>query len=100
MTYVTIPDEKLKPGMKVHVKGWNKGCVFVYQKTEGGRHVLKTPKTQKIYFTTNQLQYIRANEPAPDLSKWKGRCRFHGTSNKYCCGNWTETKKVESVSGA
>lgn len=60
---IKIPPDKLKPGMKVHVQGWNKGCVFVYQGSEDGRHTLKTPKTQKTYYTTNTLQYIRKDEP-------------------------------------
>lgn len=89
MTYIKIPKDKLKIGMKVHVSGWNRGCVFLYQGEEGGRHKLLTPKTRKTFYTTNSLQYVRANQPEP-INFHKGMCRFHGSSNKYCCGNWTE----------
>ncbi len=41
MTYIKIPEDKLKIGMKVHVSGWNKGCVFLYQGEEDGRHLKK-----------------------------------------------------------
>jgi hypothetical protein len=44
---------------KCHVVGWHIGMVFVLQSIENGFFVLKTPKTNKIYKTKNQLSKLR-----------------------------------------
>jgi hypothetical protein len=56
---VKIAAEALKPGMKVHVHGWNFAAVFKYLKTEDGVHFLETLATHKKYKTTNDLFYVR-----------------------------------------
>ena len=58
-----IPENLLKEGYrsKCHVEGWNKGCVFIHEKTINGVHHLRTPKTGKLYMTTNRLMYTRMN---------------------------------------
>lgn len=61
--FVEVPLEILEARqgkrLKVHVKGWNKGCVFVYINTVNGTHFLKTPVGNKKYTTTNKLLFTR-----------------------------------------
>lgn len=49
-------------GKKCHVELWKTGCVFIYEGTENGLHILKTPKTNKIYKTNKRLLYTRADQ--------------------------------------
>lgn len=59
-----IPEERLPKhiGKKVHVQGWTHGCVFIYKGTIDGVHQLRTPRTHKLYKTTNPLCYTRMQE--------------------------------------
>ena len=64
-----VPNEVLarweRSGYKglVHVEGWKVGGQFLYKGTTDGEHTLETPKTRKIYKTTNRLLYVRNNTP-------------------------------------
>ena len=49
-------------GQRVHVAGWNAVCVFVYEGMQDGQHILRTPKTGKVYKTTNSLTCVRKDE--------------------------------------
>ncbi len=62
--FIEIPEKKLAKwkGKLVHVKGWNKGCVFTYEKTVDGVHHLRTPKTGKSFVTREALMYTRRKE--------------------------------------
>lgn len=42
-------------GKGVHVEGWNKACVFVLERIEGGKNYLITPRTGKRCTTTNNV---------------------------------------------
>ncbi len=59
-----IPQAKLDSGYKglVHVEGWNPGACFQYKGTVNGQHILMTPKTKKVYNTSNCLLYTKKNE--------------------------------------
>jgi len=43
----------------VHVEGWNKAAVFVFVGFENGQKKLKTPKTNRILYTKNNLIYTK-----------------------------------------
>ena len=62
--FVVITDDLLPThmGHLVHVEGWNPAAVFTYEGEELGRHQLRTPKTRKLYHTTNRLIYTRREE--------------------------------------
>lgn len=55
---------------QVHVDGWNKGAVFRLVSTNGRLHKLVTPKTGRIYVTSNRLYHI--NSRADNLRKQQG----------------------------
>lgn len=48
--FVVIENLTEAVGKMVHVWGWNKGCVFIYEGSQGLQHKLVTPKTKKVYF--------------------------------------------------
>ena len=61
-----IPKKILEnnPPKSVHVEGWNFACVFIYLGTDKyGIHKLMTPKTRRVYYTDNDLLYLRKDEP-------------------------------------
>lgn len=59
LSFPIIEDPTKFIGNKVHVDGWNIGCVFILRKTENGLHTLETPKYHKIYTTNNKLRQLR-----------------------------------------
>jgi hypothetical protein len=56
-----IPTDVLNKGYNayVHVEGWNKAAVFVFVGFENGQKKLKTPKTNRILYTNNNLLYTK-----------------------------------------
>lgn len=56
-----IPYDILNKGYNsyVHVEGWNKAAVFVFIGIENGKKKLKTPKTNRIIYTDNNLLYTK-----------------------------------------
>lgn len=62
---IQIATEHLSENLnkRVHVVGWNPKSVFLYLGTDlYGQHILRTPKTGKIYKTMNALAYTRRRE--------------------------------------
>jgi len=62
-----IPPHRLSQhqGKQVHVFGWNRGATFVYLRTVGGVHYLRTPRSGKEYQTRNALAYTKRYRPVP-----------------------------------
>jgi len=56
-----IPTDVLNKGYNayVHVEGWNKAAVFVFVGFENDQKKLKTPKTNRILYTKNNLIYTK-----------------------------------------
>jgi hypothetical protein len=56
-----IPQDILNKGYNayVHVEGWNKAACFVFLGMENGQKKLKTPKSNRIYYTYNNLLYTK-----------------------------------------
>lgn len=54
-----IENPSLHIGMLCHVKGWNKGGVFILKSFNNGVATLRTPKTGKIFMTKNALIYTQ-----------------------------------------
>lgn len=62
---IVIPDNVLKSGYRamVHVEGWNRAATFMFLGIEDGKKKLITPKTKKVYYTTNNLIYTNRYSP-------------------------------------
>lgn len=64
MDYLRVTEPHKWLGKKVHVAGWNPGCVFVLVSYEDGVAELKTPSRGKVYTTKNTLLHIRKDQLA------------------------------------
>lgn len=63
MKPLRIQPKDLKPGIRVHVEGWNFACQFVYEFTDPrGFHHIRTPKTNRKFTTANALWFTRRNQ--------------------------------------
>lgn len=51
-----------EPGRRVRVEGWARQARFVYQTTdENGYHVLRTPRTNRVYRTNHRLLEVNGH---------------------------------------
>lgn len=86
----SIPYEQLPNfvGKPIHLSWASKGCVWILEKIDGYCCHVRTPKTgKKRQVSALDICYTRASQP---IVRAKGTCRFHGDSDKYCCGNYEE----------
>jgi hypothetical protein len=56
-----IPIDVLNKGYNsyVHVEGWHKAAVFLFVGIENGQKKLKTPRTNRVLYTNNNLLYTK-----------------------------------------